>query len=432
MLEMAERFNGMNRGYHMIWNLRLLSSYLNESNDIFKNYTVQNKSAYLDSVTRLENKSDSVVLLIDMLKPNSLANAADTLRKLVQHRFDFLHTVNEISNSHEQARPVKYLEDQDTIDRKIRALISRMEDSEKEYFSQRKNGLNNMSGFFISANVIGFVLSLLLGIYAFTTYNKENYAKRIYRWQLEEGIEQLKTTNRELDELRSIEKFAVSGRISRTIAHEIRNPLTNINLACEQIHIPDDSDSKELLEMIRRNSTRINDLITDLLNSTKFSELSPKKVFIHTILDQALQLAADRIDLKGIKIVKDYEVPMEVEIDPDKMRIAFLNIIINAVEAMEQHKGVLNVKITNMKEHCLITIKDNGTGMDKDSLLRIFEPYFTSKNEGSGLGLTHTQNIILNHRGKINVSSTPGFGTSFYIELNYNLVYEPYEQNNYT
>ncbi len=94
-----------------------------------------------------------------------------------------------------------------------------------------------MSGFFLATNVIGFVLSLILGYYAFNIYNKENYAKRIYRRQLEEGIEHLKATNRELDELRSIEKFAVSGRISRTIAHEIRNPLTNINLACEQINV---------------------------------------------------------------------------------------------------------------------------------------------------------------------------------------------------
>ena len=179
-----------------------------------------------------------------------------------------------------------------------------MEAAEKMVFSRGKNSLNNMSGFFIATNVIGFVLSLILGMYAFNIYNKENYAKRIYRRQLEEGIEQLKATNRELDELRSIEKFAVSGRISRTIAHEIRNPLTNINLACEQINIAQDSDSQVLLDMIKRNSKRINDLITDLLNSTKFSELNPKKIFIHTVLDQALQLAGDRIDLNGIKIDK--------------------------------------------------------------------------------------------------------------------------------
>jgi signal transduction histidine kinase len=307
-----------------------------------------------------------------------------------------------------------------------------MEASEKLVFSKVKNSLTNMSGFFIAINVIGFVLSLISGMYAFTIYNKENYAKRIYRRQLEEGIEQLKATNRELDELRSIEKFAVSGRISRTIAHEIRNPLTNINLACEQIRISPDSDSQVLLDMIKRNSKRINDLITDLLNSTKFSELIPKKVFIHNILDEALQLAADRIDLNGIKINKDYAVPREVEVDPEKIKIAFLNIIINAIEAMQPGKGVLDIKITNQPENCLITIRDNGSGMDKDSLLRIFEPYFTSKNEGNGLGLTHTQNIILNHNGKINVSSTPGFGTTFTIEVNYNLVYSTFEQNGYT
>ena len=103
-------------------------------------------------------------------------------------------------------------------------------------------------------------------------------------------------------------------------------------------------------------------------------------------------------------MIKDYAVPREVEIDPEKMKIAFLNIIINAIEAMEPGKGVLEIKIANLHQNCLITIKDNGSGMDKDSLLRIFEPYFTSKSEGNGLGLTHTQNIILNHKGKINVN----------------------------
>jgi signal transduction histidine kinase len=434
MLQMAKRFGGMNRGYNVIWNLKLLSGYLHETEGALKNYNAGLKETYLDTITAIENKTDSVLLILDMLKPNGKDNKSDTLRKLVQNRFDYLHTVVQIPNTKDSLnhRPVEFLANQDTNSHKIRSLISRMEASEKMVFSKGKSSLNNISGFFIATNLIGFVLSLLLGFYAFSIYNKENYAKRIYRRQLEEGIEQLKATNRELDELRSIEKFAVSGRISRTIAHEIRNPLTNINLACEQIHVVPNSDSEVLLEMIRRNSKRINDLITDLLNSTKFSELNPKKVFIHTILDQALQLAGDRINLNEIKIIKEYAVPREVEIDPEKMKIAFLNIIINAIEAMEPGKGVLEIKIANIDQHCLITIRDNGSGMDKESLLRIFEPYFTSKNEGNGLGLTHTQNIILNHMGKINVTSTPGFGTAFFIEIHYNLVYQTYEQNGYT
>jgi signal transduction histidine kinase len=435
MLQMAKRFGGMDRGYNVIWNLKLLTAYLNQADATLKNYTTVNKQAYLDSISVIENRADSVLLILYMLKPNSKGeNKTDTLRRLVQNRFDFLHTVVEISNAKDSVskRPVEFLADQEVNSFKIRSLINNIEASEKVVFSKGKSRLNVMSGFFLATNVIGFFFSLVLGYYAFTIYNKENYAKRIYRRQLEEGIEQLKATNHELNELRSIEKFAVSGRISRTIAHEIRNPLTNINLACEQINVNLDPDSHVLIDMIKRNSKRINDLITDLLNSTKFSELNPKKVFIHTILDQALQLAGDRIDLNGIKINKDYAVPREVEIDPEKMKIAFLNIIINAIEAMQPGEGVLDIKITNRPQHCLITIKDNGSGMDKDSLLRIFEPYFTSKNEGNGLGLTHTQNIILNHKGKINVSSTPGYGTTFFIEVNYNLVYQSYEQNGYT
>ena len=432
MLQMAKRFNGMDRGYNLIWNLKLLNSCLKEADVALNNYTPDSKVSYLDSVTKIERKADSVLLVLNMLQQNNKENRTDTLRKLVQYKFDYMHTVVHMPNKDDTTRYIQFIANQDTNNHRIRVLVSRMEAGEKVIFSRGKNSLNTMSGFFIATNVIGFVLSLLLGMYAFNIYNKENYAKRIYRRQLEEGIEQLKATNRELDELRSIEKFAVSGRISRTIAHEIRNPLTNINLACEQINIGGDSDSQVLLDMIKRNSKRINDLITDLLNSTKFSELNPKKIFIHTVLDQALQLAGDRIDLNGIKIIKDYAVPREVEIDPEKMRIALLNIIINAIEAMEPGKGILEIKISNLEKNCLITIKDNGSGMDRESLLRIFEPYFTSKNEGNGLGLTHTQNIILNHKGKINVISTPGYGTTFFIEVNYNLVYQSYEQNGYT
>ncbi len=434
MLQMAKRFIDMDRGYNVIWNLKLLTSYLNHTDITFKNYSVDSKQPYLDSISAIEHNADSVLLVLNMLKPNNNENRIDTLRRLIQQRFDFLHTVVNLPTPRDTAvpRPVTFLTNPDVNSHKIRSLISRIEASEKLVFSRGKNSLNNISGFFITTNVVGFLLSLFLGFYAFNTYNKENHAKRIYRMQLEGGIEQLKATNRELDELRSIEKFAVSGRISRTIAHEIRNPLTNINLACEQINVAEDEDSKVLLEMIKRNSKRINDLITDLLNSTKFSELNPQKVFVHDVLDQALQLASDRINLKGIQISKVYAVPREVEIDPEKMKIAFLNIIINAIEAMEQDKGILDIKVINQDKNCLITIKDNGCGMDKDSLQRIFEPYFTSKNEGNGLGLTHTQNIILNHNGKINVISTPGYGTTFLIEIKYNLEYHLHDQNGFT
>ena len=222
--------------------------------------------------------------------------------------------------------------------------------------------------------------------------------------------------------MRSIEKFASTGRIARTIAHEVRNPLTNINLAMEQLksEIAEGDDNTILFEMVNRNSNRINQLITDLLNSTKFAELTYGKTSINTLADEALELAKDRIALYNISIVKNYSTDIcDVAVDKDKLKIAFLNIIVNAIEAMDPGKGVLTITTRGENNRCVVEIGDNGAGMDKESMGRLFEPYFTSKPKGNGLGLTNTQNIILNHKGTIQAESEKGKGTTFVITLDF-------------
>ncbi|GAC1427726.1 MAG: hypothetical protein NVSMB7_04630 [Chitinophagaceae bacterium] len=233
---------------------------------------------------------------------------------------------------------------------------------------------------------------------------------------------ELRNVNKELLQMRSIEKFASTGRIARTIAHEVRNPLTNINLAMEQLksEIGSTEDSVILFEMIQRNSNRINQLITDLLNSTKFAELSYGKTSINILLDESLELAKDRIALYNISVRKQYSTDIcDVAVDKDKLKIAFLNIIVNAIEAMEPGKGILTITTRGEHNKCVIEIADNGSGMDKESLSRLFEPYFTSKPKGNGLGLTNTQNIILNHKGTIQGESEKGKGTTFIITLDF-------------
>ena len=103
--------------------------------------------------------------------------------------------------------------------------------------------------------------------------------------------------------------------------------------------------------------------------------------------------------------------------DFDKLKFAFLNIIINAIEAMEPEKGILKVGTKIEGKTCVVDISDNGIGMDEVSLSKLFEPYFTNKPNGNGLGLANTQNIIFNHKGTINVSSTEGQGTTFVIRI---------------
>ncbi len=222
------------------------------------------------------------------------------------------------------------------------------------------------------------------------------------------------------EELRSVEQFAATGRLARTIAHEVRNPLTNISLASEQLkEISGRSDEGNLLlDMIGRNVNRINQLVSDLLNSTRFEQLEFSPANIHDVLDEALELAHDRIELNHIKVEKHYEDNIcEIMLDKDKIRLAFLNIIVNAIEAMKKDSGVLEIKTSKKGNKCLVEFNDNGTGMDQETLQKLFEPYFTRKIKGNGLGLTNTRNIILNHKGNINVRSDIGNGSSFIVIL---------------
>jgi signal transduction histidine kinase len=240
--------------------------------------------------------------------------------------------------------------------------------------------------------------------------------------KLKKRIADLDKANKELTQMRSVEKFAATGRIARTIAHEIRNPLTNINLAVEQLQSELDGQlgrsADLLLGMIHRNSERINLLITDLLNSTKFSDLRYQEIAVNTLVDQTLELVKDRILLNHIKVVRNYGA-MEclISVDIQRMKIALLNVIVNALEAMEPGHGILELRTYAVDGKCFVVIRDNGCGIDEDALSKVFEPYFTTKPAGTGLGLTSTQNIILNHNGAITLESKKGEGAQFTIEL---------------
>lgn len=277
--------------------------------------------------------------------------------------------------------------------------------------------------------LISVGLAVLVAVFAYGTYSRENRARRMagrqvaeYQQQLQDRISELDKANQSLTQMRNVEKFTATGRIARTIAHEVRNPLTNINLSVEQLQIELQTGKAKnttlLLDMISRNSDRINGLITDLLNSTKFSDLAYQRIGVDRLLDETLELARDRIRLNNIHVQRDYmPEACEISVDVRRMKIALLNVIINAVEAMTPGLGILHISTSAGKNKCIITITDNGPGIDEDALSKVFEPYFTTKASGTGLGLTNTQNIILNHNGEIGLESKKGIGTTFTIRL---------------
>ncbi len=236
-------------------------------------------------------------------------------------------------------------------------------------------------------------------------------------------IKDLSAIKAKVEEELYFKKFSSTGRIARLLAHEVKNPLTTIVLSADQLNLelPEEvkKESGDLIDVIRRNCDRINHLVTQLLDSTRFSDLKTQNYSINILLDEALEHVLDRMELNGVKIEKQYQENIcEINVDCEKIKFALLNLLVNAIEAMEEDKGILNLKTYVKGNQCRIEIRDNGVGISKENLERLFEPFFTSKPTGTGLGLTNTQNIILSHGGSIRVKSEEGKGTNFIITFN--------------
>ena len=217
-----------------------------------------------------------------------------------------------------------------------------------------------------------------------------------------------------------IEKLGATGRLVRTLAHEVRNPLNNINMSVEQLlqsseEDPGD-DSPVFLDIIQRNSKRIGDIITELLDTSRPTELVFDKCTLQTIMDESIAEAIDRITLQHVNVQIRYaNEPCQIMANKEKLKIAFLNIIINAVEAVESHTGEITVAVDTIKDAHVVTIRDNGCGIPEENISRLFEPYFTSKRNGMGLGLAATLNILQSHKATIDVTSVMKQGTTFVI-----------------
>ena len=217
------------------------------------------------------------------------------------------------------------------------------------------------------------------------------------------------------------ERLSMTGKIARTIAHEVRNPLTNLTLAFDQLKEEISSqnpDVKLYSEIIERNANRIEQLISEMLNSSKPRELNLELAPLTEILDQTLALSFDRINLNQIKLEKNFpsELP-RILLDREKIKIALLNIIINGLEAMQPGTGVLRVSAELRNGSVVALISDNGKGIAQEDIEKLFDPFYTDKPGGMGLGLTSTKNILNSHNADVEVVSAIGEGTTFCISF---------------
>lgn len=216
------------------------------------------------------------------------------------------------------------------------------------------------------------------------------------------------------------EKLAAAGRFARILGHEIRNPLTNIDLSVSQLRAEGiDPALTDYLDIIERNSKRIGRLLTDLLQSSNPGQMERHPCYPHELLDAALHMASDRIALKKITVRRHYNTPdVQVHADPEKMKIALLNIIINAVEMVEADQGQLYLSTAlDGDDSVVLCIRDNGPGIPPEHLQHIFEPYFSRKNNGLGLGLAGTLSIVQLHGGRVEAATVPHEGATFRVML---------------
>ena len=232
---------------------------------------------------------------------------------------------------------------------------------------------------------------------------------------------------RELElQLNQAERSAVVGRVASAIAHEIRNPLTYINLTLDHLRaalFPEDTVKREtfdrLTEQLKNEVGRINKHITELLNYARPSRLNFMPLDLRAEAGDAMRLVAGQAEARDIVTnISQRDDIAPVMADRDSLRSVLSNLLINAVQAMNGG-GRLDVNIYRDKEQptVCIEIADTGSGIPAEDVPKIFEPYFSTKETGTGLGLAIVKKGVEEHGGTISVASEIGQGTTFTIVL---------------
>jgi len=214
------------------------------------------------------------------------------------------------------------------------------------------------------------------------------------------------------------ESLAALGTLAAGMAHEIKNPLASIK-AMTQI-MPENSGDGEFLakyaEMVPRQLDRINSILENLLRAGRAPKLERKSVNVNEILQEVLDLNANLCRKQDIELIHHLGDLPPIQADPDQLQQVFVNLVLNAMQAMPGG-GRLEVTSRFEEEQIIIQVSDTGMGIPPDKLDKIFNPFYTLKEKGTGLGLFTAFRIVQEHGGTIDVKSREGEGTSFTIYL---------------
>lgn len=216
------------------------------------------------------------------------------------------------------------------------------------------------------------------------------------------------------------EQLSAMGRMAAGIAHEIRNPLGIIKNTAQLLReeMRDASMDTDLVDYIPEEVDRLNETLTGYLEFAKDAPLRLEPVDLVALLRRTLKLVKRDVEGAGVDVQHGLDAVGEVVIDADarKLQQVVLNLVINAVQAMP-NGGTLTVGLDAGPDEVQLLVRDTGVGMDAARAQQIFEPFFTSKEKGSGLGLHVVQRIVEDHGGWIELETDPGEGTAFTLVL---------------
>lgn len=229
----------------------------------------------------------------------------------------------------------------------------------------------------------------------------------------------------ELEEkLNQAERAAVIGRLTQAVAHEIRNPLNVINLSVDHVSskfAPQDEAARtqftRLLSSLKDEIRRLKHLVNDVLNYGRPAHLGPEEVDVQGIVEETIGLIRPQADEQGVEVkFERVQTPAIVVGDPERLKSCFSNIAINALQAMPSG-GSLLARVSRTNDSVEVSIADTGVGISQEAINKIFEPYFSTKKTGFGLGLAVTKKIVEEHHGSITVSSDQNRGSTFVVRL---------------
>ena len=216
------------------------------------------------------------------------------------------------------------------------------------------------------------------------------------------------------------EKLVALGHLAAGVAHEIRNPLSSIKGLAKYFaeRTPPGGEAYELAQVMAKEADRLNRVVSELLELVRPTHLKWQPVDLNEVISHSLQLVSQDALSRHITLqFSAHPVGCHIQADPDRLNQVLLNLYLNAIQAMD-HEGAITVSVAECGDgRVKLSVADSGKGMTAEQRQAIFTPYFTTKAEGTGLGLAVVQNIVEQHGGTIHVESTPGKGSVFTLYL---------------